>query len=232
MAIAYVKAGGTADTGVDVGIPAVITVPAGGHAAGDFLVIGFINNGDIADGSNPGTITDSKGNTYAIDVTKDDPGNHRTARTATAQLTNALASGDTITIPWTGFTNVVAASHEYSGIATSSALDKTASALTSFGTTHSSGNTAATTQADELLLGVHLLAANVAWTPVTDTAVTDTFGTSFTAKLIIQYRIVAATGTYASSGTTAAGQDTIDEIATYKGAAAVGAQNVIAWTVA
>ena len=44
-----------------------------------------------------------------------------------------------------------------------------------------------------------------------------------------QYQIVAATGTYASTGTISSSQPYTATVDTFKGAAAVGAQNQLAW---
>lgn len=104
--------------------------------------------------------------------------------------------------------------HEYSGLATSSTLDKTHSA-NGVGTAADSGATATTTQADELLFGVLDCGAGC----------TATAGSGYTlrnnnigSKYSSEDQIVSATGTYSATFTITS-DDWSAAIATYKAAA-------------
>ena len=87
-----------------------------------------------------------------------------------------------------------------------------------------SDTTATTTQADELLFGGHgLFASTVAFNPdrlVLAGREPDNHVLCGPADDRCQYQVVAATGAYASTCTTAAGQTANNMIATFKGAAA------------
>lgn len=98
-----------------------------------------------------GSCTDSRGQTYAMDVsgTTDSPD----LRIGCWSHPNAAAGPTTITLGATGTVDdITIAIHEYSGMVTSAALDVGTTASGS-GATHSSGATAATSQADALVFG-------------------------------------------------------------------------------
>lgn len=110
---------------------------------------------------------------------------------------------------------------EVSGLVTSGGLDKT---QTNSGSSYSSTATATTSQNDEFLLGAHHSQNTNANTTVPDAGWTQAafnFDGGPYHRLYVQYRIVSATGAYASSGTV----DTFSKnvIATYLGATGGGA---------
>src|SRR5207245_6754787 len=143
-----------------------VTVPAAGVATGHSVILTLA----MADASGGVTATDSKGNTYSLaaDIT---PSNVRTVILAAHNVT-ALVSGDTITVTHPSASLRALSANEFSGVSPTSALDQTHTA-TGSSTTPSSGATAATTEAAELLLG----AMGVAGT----TSDTFTAGASYTA---------------------------------------------------
>jgi len=110
---------------------------------------------------------------------------------------------------------------EYSGVATSGSADKSASAVNDATVDWTSGNTATTTQNDELIIGFGGSQNNA---PASWTA-----GTSFTirqqqsasnAGSFLEDRIVSSTGAYAATATANASSSGIVGIATFKAAAA------------
>ncbi len=109
--IAFVKNGGTVADKAPVSTDVTVTVPAGGHAAGNLVVVGYSSQ-DL--GPSPTVITDSRGNSYQ---------RHSQSPTATAAtavggsvLTTALQAGDTITVTFTSTpTEAVVITREFSG---------------------------------------------------------------------------------------------------------------------
>lgn len=200
-----------------------ITVTAAASASvGDFLVV-------IVGGANAPaatcTVTDSAGNTWANDVTANSDARGLFFRSA--QCTNAVTSGSstfTATFSFGVFARHIAV-FKVSGIATSSALDKTASAVgTAVG--YDSGNTATLSQADELVVGACVSDSNSAETSTPGTGLTELFdNTNGSAlNLAVNYKIVSATtavkgdGTWTNSG----GRNWTAAVATYKAAAGGG----------
>lgn len=213
MAIAFVantgNINGTAITSLEGTLSQTV-------AAGNFVVVA------IRIGADARTIT----------VTNDVSG------TATLALTKAIGGGNagelsifyfensgaatTVTVAISGAGTAISFTvHEYSGIATSGALDKTASASDTSGTstTLDSGPTIETEQADELLFGGG----------TTNTTTTMTAGTNYLNKASspsgagLQWcsgedQIVAATSTYSATFTLAAARRWACGIATFKGA--------------
>lgn len=109
---------------------------------------------------------------------------------------------------------------EYSGIATASPLDKTAVDLNSAAASPDSGPTAATTQADELLVGGIALDAGsaVTWTGSFTSRQSATNGGG-NRMVAFGDRIVSTTGAYDATATSTTG-DWIAAIATFKAASA------------
>lgn len=216
MAIAYVR---TFTGQADFVTAASATVPAAGCAAGNLLVVSSIG---YTEGLAAPTLADSKLNSYSnasLPVT-----------TFTSQvcscfigysiLGSALVSGDTITATYVGANGVSLIVDEYSGIASSTPLDKTTSRIEAFNSTHTSGATAATTQADELLVGHHIFPTGTTWSATGGYAENTEFDAFTFQVAVTQFLVVAATGTYASTGTTVLSRSSLNQIATFKGAAA------------
>jgi predicted esterase len=121
-----------------------------------------------------------------------------------------------ITITLSGNSYSCADVCEYSGIATSNFLDKTATAKGTTTATNT-GTTATTTQADELLIGCIMAASVAQSSPTNSFTLLDGASTGYLSNAYLE-RIVSSTGAY-SSGTTATNNDGWSScIATFKAA--------------
>ncbi|OHA79556.1 MAG: hypothetical protein A2747_03910 [Candidatus Yonathbacteria bacterium RIFCSPHIGHO2_01_FULL_44_41] len=199
-----------------------ITVPAGGVASGNTVIIGIAS--DYSSANPPPLIpvcSDSKGNTYTTDV-EYNYNNSKQGSICSAPITTALVSGDTITVTHTSLNASAMSATEFSGLLTASALDQTAKTY-SLTTALDSTATASTAQADELLFG--------SFTSEAPPTTTFTAGGIFTAlpsagtsgsaassnmTIFTEYQIVSSIGTYNATGTLSGANDSIDLIATYK----------------
>src|SRR5437867_3588971 len=117
-----------------------------GVAAGNTVIVTFAMDPATCSAgtcSGPVTCADSKGNTYSKDADVANGSSTSGARTVifSAPVTTALVSTDTITVTHPSATARAMSVSEFSGLATTAALDKTASATNSSGTP-SSGSTA------------------------------------------------------------------------------------------
>ncbi len=205
-------------------VSSLVLTLTGTAAAGDMVHVDVFH-----DGASTITISvaDSRSNTYQQDIyTSVSGGSTVHCAQFSSILTTALQVGDTITITYssssTGSTAGLA--YQVSGIVGSSWKDQSlGTALQANGTTPSSGNVT-TTQASEIIFGV--LAH--------DSTATTTAGTNFTKldelfpvsnrALFVEYRIVAATGTYAATATFSGSSAARTTIATYKIAAVTSAK--------
>lgn len=206
----------------------VLTVPAGGIPAGDTLIFAIVND------TSPDTISsiaDASGgvNTYSeIDALT----TSATQRSFLwyGKLTQTLAAASSITITISAADGGACICSQFSGLGDSS-FDKKASQYENTApTSHTSGLTATTTVADELLFGVAFFKATAAFTATGSWTQSETRSPFSVWRLATQYQIVAATGQYESTGTTVAGQTANMQIATFKTAAAP--QGNIAWITA
>lgn len=180
----------------------------GNNTAGNFLVYGSVCGGT----GTSDAVTDTL-NTPATDV---GPIANTDAATLLATVTNCNAGANTATVQGNGSASRGLIVAEFAGVDTTTPKDKTTSG-TGFGTALSSGATAATTQANELVVGVNGC-GNAA-------AVTVTPGGSFleVAEVLagnplvqLQYRVVAAIAAYTSTATAGGGSNWEALIATYK----------------
>src|SRR2546427_8728389 len=144
--IGFVKNIGT-NSSATTGTTIAVTVPAAGVATGDSVILTLA----MADASGGVTATDSKGNTYSLAADITNASNVRTVILAAHNVT-ALVSGDTITVTHPSASVRALSANEFSGLSPTSALEQTHTA-TGSSTAPSSGATAATTEAAELLLG-------------------------------------------------------------------------------
>jgi hypothetical protein len=194
-----------------------ITVPASGVAAGNTILV------DVALSITTGapTVSDSKGNTYSAFPSATNNTNGFMVIGFRAYVNSALVSGDHITITWTGMAVVVAAAAEWSGLTLTTPNDRTAAA-SGMSTSPSSGSTATTTQANELVMGVIAsLGDSASFFPGSgftgmDSPPVGLLG-GVTLTLGREYKIVAATGAYAATGTLPPNESWAAEVATYKG---------------
>ena len=182
------------------------------------------------------SIADTGGNTYSIDANAAGTFTGTTgARVviASAHVTTALVSGNSITVTFSASTTDKAMSvYHVSGLAVSP-LDKTASTTGTAGSPVSSGTTAATTQGNELLIAafaiqrknVSISTYTTGWTGLTGGA--SQSGNAAKA-LAAEYQIVSATGAYTVSQayTPSGSADWAGAIVTYKGVALATATTV------
>lgn len=219
MAIAYTTK--TAKNSAASGTSVAVTVPAGGFTAGNKLMCVFAVPDVSAFAS---AMTDTAGNPYTSRHTYSQVGQSVTL--FEGDLTSGLSSGQSVTatIPDGGALMV----YEFSGLLTGTSFDKQANA-TAVATTYSSGATAVTTQADELLFAITSVqtasatsAPDAPWTEIDENL-------WFAAQDVqIAYQVVAAAAAYTSTGTITASSGYMATIDTFKGAAA-GADTGLAW---
>jgi len=171
--------------------------------------------------------TDSGSNSYTVDADVTNGSGTSGVRTVvlSAHNINLLSNNSTITCshPSVGARAISAIS--FVGLATTSTVDRVASSIGS-GTSPSSGNTAITTQGDELLLGVigvegpngdtFTAGANYSFVA---SGRASTSGGSATTNVTVnpEFRIVSATGQYAATATLGTSRQWAAAIATYKG---------------
>jgi len=207
-----------------------VTVGASGVGAGHSIIVTI-----AMDNSPTGAVScsDTAGNTYTNDVDFGQDSGTNGSRTiiCAAHNVSALVNGNTITVNHPNVKASAMSANEFSGLATSSVLDKTASAGDNTGTNTSptSGNTATTTQANELLIGAIAVEG--------PTADTFTLGASYSTltragtnagsaqdniTMNCEYQIVSATGAYHADGTMGTARNSwAAAIATYKAAASL-----------
>lgn len=164
-------------------------------------------------------VTDSKGNTWSKAIELD-----AAALLSLWYSPNITGgSGHTLTIAYNDAVGsaISCVLQEFSGIATASPLDRTISAQGT-STAPSSGATATTTQADELVIGL------VGWAGATSTA---SLGAGYTnlgqvalanASTAVESKVVAATGAQTAAMALAASRDWAAICATFKAAAGGG----------
>lgn len=159
------------------------------------------------------TISDNKSNSYTSDRI------HSISPDEVYRSSNILGgSSHQVTItPNSGGQYLVAVIVEYSGMDSANPKDQTAEGANS-GTAYTTSSVT-TTLADELLVGWHRVAADIAWTPASGWTIVREIGDG-NHEAILQDRIVSSTGSYASSGVMSSAQNTRDLLVTYNQAAA------------
>lgn len=166
------------------------------------------------------TLTDSLGNTYTSDqINTDDAVNGFSLHCGFAL--NSAAGACTVTATVSSSATFRWVIEEYSGIATVGAFDKSAVA-TGSSTTPSSGNTAATTQADELLSGACAITVGGATTFTAGSGYSNLVvaPAAPSSKAAGEGQIVSATGAYSAGFTLALSGAWICAIMTFKAATA------------
>ena len=164
------------------------------------------------------TISVTGTNTYHQKVSASGTG------TGAAQIWTAenIAGGnETITITCTGANcgYTVATAAEYSGLATSGSFDQSNLNAGASSTSYTSGSTPATTQANELLVGVvGLLSSSITCTPDTSTVSWSALdrSTGSSQEICTQQAIVTATGAYQANGTLSSAAAAVSIVATFK----------------
>ena len=211
------------DVATAAGLTQVITLAV--SAAGNNTLLIAATAGATGTTTTITGITDSQGNTYELAIS-------RTSASmpfiiAKSTLATALGPGDTITLTYgNSVDEKLACVHEF-GLVTNGAVDRTAVVGSAATTNPSSGATATTTQADELLFS----AVSTDWastvpsdifTPTVVSPVWNELASVLTTGsrskhrgLHPMYRFVTATGAYTGSGTLSAAKQWVAGIATY-----------------
>jgi hypothetical protein len=188
-----------------------ITVGASGVTAGDSIIVGF------ASGTFAGAVgcSDTAGNVYNVDADRNNGGSGRVTICSSHGVA-ALASGDTITVTYPAFSGYTSATaNEFSGLLPSGALDQTSTA-TGNNASPSSGFTAPTSQANELLYGaIYFSGTNFAtFTP--GAGYTRTNPDLAGRPLASEYQFVSAIGSYQPNGSLSNANQWAAGIATYR----------------
>ena len=214
MAIAFVQSA-SIDTGAS---PRSLAFPSN-TTAGNFIVVAI----RLGSATVVPTVADSGGNTYTEDRRQVQTTDGHRAFIFSAP--NIAGGADTVTVTWTGGVSIRFAIHEYSGLATSGALDQVNSGEDTTNTAWNSGDVT-TTQADELLFGfasgqnsgVRTVTKGAAYT------LRQYLTTASQFRIITEDQIVSATGTYNANWTIDNGtENKTAVICTYKAPAAAGA---------
>ncbi|TMA66325.1 MAG: hypothetical protein E6J69_11085, partial [Deltaproteobacteria bacterium] len=219
-AIALVRNLGATGSGA-TGTTIAVTVPAGGVPAGHTVIVTVAL--DPAAGAV--SCSDSKGNTYTkdLDVTRGSGTDGVRTVVCSAAIRTALAAGNTVVATHPSVIARAVNAAEFSGFLTP-ALDRSASA-TGATTTLSSGATAVTTQAAELLIGAAGIESKhpTDFTPAPGytslgyaSSETIPNGLAKQVTLYTQYRVVSTIGSYSANGTVQPSRQWAAAIATYK----------------
>lgn len=208
-----------------------IVVPTGGWPIGTLVVVNATSFEFVSDVTN---VADTRSNTYTdIPNAGGINGPDGLVRTYYSILTTALQAADLVTVTVASPFGCQGVAGAFSGI-DATPLDQSANAREISGefSPHSSG-TVSTTEADELLIGTHLFRANgsITWT-ADNSFVVPTNGDidhDGYVRSILQYRIVSATGSYDTQGTTSSSLSARNCISTFKAAAAPSTDTGLAW---
>jgi hypothetical protein len=207
MSIAFVK---EVFAGVAVGNGGTIIVPAGGVAQGDTLILTALSD-------KFSSITDSRGNTYTVDSAGGANDGAHFLSVAHAYMTTALQAGDTITVN-TGFGGTLQAfAYEFSGIASSSALDKITNKNNGSGTTVTGNTTATLSGSTDLYFVACVVSINTTLTdssPSGLTPLTDYNGAGVMQRA--RWKILSANAALGYSGTLGSAQSTGVIVATFQ----------------
>ncbi|MDP2674685.1 MAG: hypothetical protein Q8Q00_07240 [Dehalococcoidia bacterium] len=210
--VRFVKTVGTATQSSSSNSSITITVPAAGVAAADSIIV------SVTAGTFAGAVScsDTKGNSYAVDADVTGVGR---LFVCSAHNVTALASGDTITATYPSLSGVTTASaNEFSGVSATTPADKVSTAAGN-NASPSSGSTATTTQANELLFGAIAHNSTPTFAPGSGYNLAgQVIGGSGSGQKTNspEYRIVSATESYAANGTLSSGQQWQAAIVTYK----------------
>ncbi len=223
------QADGTTSTSLTVITTA--NAPAGGS-----IIVTAATSTDFGPQATGATCSDSAGNTYTTDVTQTLGTSNLTSICSTHSLAAQLSAGATITVSWTGTVpngqTYLVHAYAVTGLA-SAALDKTATTAGT-GSSVSTGATATTAQANELLFAAFLdtgsRVSNAGFVPGTNGTANDCAGSpTYTSlggvdsgnppALFGAFCIVSATGAYSANAVLVGNPFWQAALATYKAAA-------------
>jgi type II secretory pathway pseudopilin PulG len=186
-----------------------VTVPAGGVAAGNTIIVSFATDPTNTP-TGAVTVADTKGNTYTKDADIANGTGTSGVRTVvfSAPVTTALVSGNTITVTYPSAAAKAVSVCYANGLISASRVDVTHTG-TGNNTDPTSGATAATTQASELLFGAIGTESRISSTTMTagsgytllNDASADTGSSGSSITIFPEYQPVYATGTYTANGT-------------------------------
>lgn len=211
---------GTADHGG--GFASLITITnnetTAGAPRGSSIVVAF-SSGGANPGGPVGSCTDTQGNAYAVDVNVPSASNSRALAICSSHDIKALTAADTITVHFpTNGNGQHATANVFTGLAPADTLDRTHIASGN-GNAPNSGNTAMTSQADELLIGAFAFNGTNfnRFSAASGYILTNSSqGASANTGLGCEYRIVTSTGQYSANGSLTAGTVWVAGIATYR----------------
>jgi prepilin-type N-terminal cleavage/methylation domain-containing protein len=191
-----------------------VTVPWGGVAAGNTIIITFA----MSSQTGPVTASDSESNTYSNDADVNYTNYVRTV-VLSAPVTTALKTSDTIKVTCPSVSLKAVSVYYISGLVSSSRVDKIS---TNYGNSNrnfpSSGDTATTSQANELLIGAIGYNDDAAFNRGNGFTALTASTASHNGNITIQpeYQIVTSTGQYSAGGTINYGDSWAAAIVTYK----------------
>lgn len=169
------------------------------NSSGSAIVVGLV----FSDFASVSTVFDSNGNSYSQAVTQDDSGN--TLKQSIYIATNIASGPNLITAVFSGMPTYIAmVIWEQPGVALSSAVDGTAAAFNSSGTTSQSSGNLTTTQSGDIIFGLCLSGQVNGITPGVGytTQVGAVAGSDY---IILESQVVGAGGTYSATSTTGTG---------------------------
>ena len=186
-----------------------VTVPAGGVAAGNTIIVSFATDPTNTP-TGAVTVADTKGNIYTKDADIANGTGTSGVRTLvfSAPVTVALVSGNTITVTYPSAAAKAVSICYANGLISASRVDVTHTG-TGNSTAPTSGATANTTQASELLIGAIGTESRTSSTTMTagsgytllNNASADTGSSGSSITIFPEYQPVYVTGTYTANGT-------------------------------
>ena len=185
-----------------------VSVPSGGVSAGYTIIVTFT----MSSVTGTVSVSDTKGNTYTSDADVNYSTYERTL-VFSAPVTNALISGNTITVTYPSATRSAVSVYYVND----SILPKDQSSTTTGNNSSpSSGNTANTTQDYELLIGAVGYNNNSTFTAGSGFAALTKSSSSSSLTIQPEYQIVTLHGAYAASGSISTSGRWATAIVTYK----------------
>jgi predicted secreted protein len=186
-----------------------VTVPAGGVAAGNTIIVSFATDPTNTP-TGAVTVADTKGNIYTKDADIANGTGTSGVRTLvfSAPVTVALVSGNTITVTYPSAAAKAVSICYANGLISASRVDVTHTG-TGNSTAPTSGATANTTQTSELLIGAIGTESRTSSTTMTagsgytllNNASADTGSSGSSITIFPEYQPVYVTGTYTANGT-------------------------------
>lgn len=174
----------------------------------------------VASAQNITSLSDGLGNTYTkidADITAD-------SKSGDLWYAKNITGGScTITSTTTNYNDTCIIAFEFSGLDTTAPLDQhTYTNESGYVTSHSSGSTSTTTQADELVIGAYNGSANDAGyaAGATFTGLVSKDGADLYTSAGMEYKTVSSTGTQSADMTTSQFQRGCMFVATFKAASA------------